>query len=136
MTSADTIPPLLHNISLWSQHYPRHVTSPIFIQTLHDAYRDMSHVSRSRTSSVGSTSHYRVSANAPRGSHGQGYLCPRLEELFHQVGGVKCWTGERLVSPLLLCNTHPQYRDWCRVKLDQDPDCVLESGYVQGTVFP
>ena len=52
-----------------------------------------------------------------------------------QVGGVKCWTGERLVSPLLLCNTHPQYRDWCRVKLDQDPDCVLESGYVQGTVF-
>ena len=52
-----------------------------------------------------------------------------------QVGAVKCWTGERLVSPLVLSNTHPQYRDWCRVKLDQDPDCVLESGYVQGTVF-
>jgi len=160
----DTIPPLLHNISLWSQHYPRHVTSPIFIQTLHDACRDMSHVSRSRTSSVGSTSHYRVSVNAPRGSHGQGYLCPRLEgcssplatvwydwflpetspdplqvsqleELFHQVGGVKCWTGERLVSPLLLCNTHPQYRDWCRVKLEQDPECMLDTGYVQGTVI-
>merc|ERR1712098_723731 len=130
-------------------------------QTLHDACRDMTHVSRSRTSSVGSTSHYRVSANAPRGSHGQGYLCPRLEgcssplatvwflpettpdplqvsqleELFHQVGGVKCWTGERLVSPLLLCNTHPQYRDWCRVKLEQDPECVLDTGYVQGTVI-
>lgn len=160
----DTIPPLLHNISTWSQHYPGHVTSPIFIQTLHDTCHDMTgQVSRSRTSSVGS-SHHRMSGAAPQGVHGQGYLCPRivgcsgplatlwydwflpetspdplqvsqLEELFHQVGGVKCWTGERLVSPLLLCNTHPQYRDWCRVKLDQDPDCVLESGYVQGTVF-
>lgn len=50
------------------------------------------------------------------------------------MGGVKCWTGHRLVSPLLLSNTHPQYRDWCRTKLDLDPDLVLESGYVEGTV--
>ena len=110
----DTIPPLLHSISTWSQHYPGHVTSPIFIQTLHDTCHDMTgHVSRSRASSVGS-SHHRMSGSAPLGLHGQGYLCPRvvgcsgplatvwydwflpettpdplqvcqLEELFHQV---------------------------------------------------
>ena len=33
---------------------------------------------RSRTSSVGSTAGVRVSS-WPRGQHGQGYLCPRLE---------------------------------------------------------
>ena len=74
----DIIPPLLHNISTWSQHYPGHVTSPIFIQTLHDTCHDLTgHVTRSRTSSVGS-SHHRMSGAAPQGVHGQGYLCPRI----------------------------------------------------------
>lgn len=33
----------------------------------------------------------------------------QLEEVCSIIGGRghKCWTGERLVSPLLLCNTHP-----------------------------
>lgn len=74
----DTIPPLLHNISSWSQHYPGHVTSPLTIQTLHDTcHEPMMPTCRSRTSSVGSS--YRMSGAAPRGQHGQGYLCPRLE---------------------------------------------------------
>ena len=48
---------------------------------------------------------------------------------------MKCWSGQRLVSPLVLSNTHPQYRDWCRVKLEQDPVNLLDTGYVQGTVY-
>ena len=52
-----------------------------------------------------------------------------------QVGGVRCWGAERLVSPLLLCNTYNQYKDWCKVKAELDSECVLESGFVQGTVF-
>ena len=32
----DCVPGLLTKISCWSQHYPQHVTSPIFLQTLHD----------------------------------------------------------------------------------------------------
>ena len=35
----------------------------------------------------------------------------------------------------VLSDSHPQYRDWCRMKLDLDPHLVLESGYVQGTVI-
>ena len=73
----DTIPPLLHNISSWSQHYPGHVTSPLTIQTLHDTCHEIVVTCRSRTSSVGSS--YRFSGAGPRGQHGQGYLCPRLE---------------------------------------------------------
>jgi len=157
----DCLPPLLHNISTWSQSNPGPVTSPIFIQTLVSDNMDQCET-RSRTSSVGSAS-YR-SQHGPQGVHGQGYLCPRLgggvgplasvwydwflpetspdplqvsklEGLFHQVGGVRCWGAERLVSPLLLSNTHSQYKDWCRVKGELDPECVLDSGYVQGTVF-
>jgi len=48
---------------------------------------------------------------------------------------VRCWGAERLVSPLVLSNTYNQYRDWCRVKGELDSECVLDSGYVQGTVF-
>merc|ERR1711983_657446 len=79
----DIIPPLLHNISTWSQHYPGHVTSPIFIQTLHETSHDLDTMRssvRSRTSSVGSSSHYRLLGSTPHGLHGQGYLCPRLEK--------------------------------------------------------
>ena len=76
----DCVPGLLTKISCWSQHYPQHVTSPIFLQTLHDPEpADLATSScRSRTSSVGSTAGVRVSS-WPRGQHGQGYLCPRLE---------------------------------------------------------
>ena len=81
---SDTIPSVLHSISTWSQHYPGHVTSPIFIQTLHEMSHDLDSLrctsNRSRTSSVGSSSHYRMSASAPHGLHGQGYLCPRIEK--------------------------------------------------------
>jgi len=80
---SDTIPCVLHNISTWSQHYPGHVTSPIFIQTLHEMSHDLDTMRssvRSRTSSVGSSSHYRLSGSTPHGLHGQGYLCPRLEK--------------------------------------------------------
>ena len=59
----------------------------------------------------------------------------RLEDCFLQAGGVKCWTGHRLVSPLLLSSSHPHYRDWARLKLDMDPDLVLESGYIQGSLI-
>ena len=51
------------------------------------------------------------------------------------MGGVRCWGAERLVSPLVLSNTFKQYREWCRVKSELDSECVLESGYVQGTVY-
>jgi len=160
----DSLPPLLHNISTWSQANPCPVSSPIFIQTLVSDAKDFVE-SRSRTSSVGSVG-YRGhhSRGGPQGAHGQGYLCPKLgcntgplasvwydwflpevnpdpllvnqlEGLFHQVGGVRCWGAERLVSPLLLCNTFNQYKDWCRVKAELDSECVLESGFVQGTVF-
>ena len=59
----------------------------------------------------------------------------KLEDCFLQAGGVKCWTGHRLVSPLLLSSSHPHYRDWARLKLDMDPDLVLESGYIQGSLL-
>ena len=130
-----SLPSLISAISAWSQHYPRHVTSPIYIQTLHDTSRDH-HLNlhtqsgpRSRTSSVGSSSSHLRSGQGARGAPGLGYLSARLENcssplatlwydwflpetqpdphqvselerLFQQAGGVKCWTGDRLVSPL------------------------------------
>ena len=32
-----------------------------------------------------------------------------------QAGGVRCWSAERLVSPLLLASCFPEYREWCQV---------------------
>eukprot|EP00092_Neocalanus_flemingeri_P011477 GFUD01012370.1.p1 GENE.GFUD01012370.1~~GFUD01012370.1.p1 ORF type:complete len:477 (-),score=163.99 GFUD01012370.1:904-2334(-) len=148
----DCLPPLLHNISTWSQANPGPVTSPIFIQTVvSDSMAQCE--TRSRTSSVGSAG-YR-SQHAPQGVHGQGYLCPRLggsvgplasvwydwflpetspdplqvshlEGLFHQVGGVRCWGAERLVSPLLLSNTYNQYKDWCKGTVFSKPVTRVE----------
>ena len=43
-----SLPPLLQNISAWSQLYPSHVTSPVFIQTLHNTDRDTSHTSHTQ----------------------------------------------------------------------------------------
>ena len=76
----ELLPPLLHNISNWSQANPKPVTSPIFIQTLVNSdYNDISEIKiRSRTSSVGSSVGQR-SQYYPLGSHGQGYLSPKLD---------------------------------------------------------
>merc|ERR1712013_396625 len=57
-----------------------------------------------------------------------------FEELFLEAGGVRCWSAERLVSPLLLASCFPEYREWCQVKSEVDPDGLLGSGYVQGTL--
>ena len=43
-----SLPPLLQNISAWSQLYPSHVTSPVFIQTVYDTDRDTSHTSHTQ----------------------------------------------------------------------------------------
>merc|ERR1712037_79224 len=57
-----------------------------------------------------------------------------FEELFLEAGAVRCWSAERLVSPLLLASCFPEYRDWCQVKSEVDPHGLLGSGYVQGTL--
>ena len=51
---------LVQNISAWSDQFPSHVTSPVYIQTLHQEDRDTPAQTgtRSRTSSVGSSSHW------------------------------------------------------------------------------
>ena len=48
---------LVQNISAWSDQFPSHVTSPVYIQTLHQEDRDTPAQTgtRSRTSSVGSS---------------------------------------------------------------------------------
>ena len=72
-----------------------------------------------------------------------------------KAGAVRCWSAERLVSPLLLASCFPEYRDWCQVrqlscikiwfkyvpkykifqvKSEVDPHGLLGSGYVQGTL--
>ena len=68
---------------------------------------------------------------------------------FLKVGAVRCWSAERLVSPLLLASCFPEYRDWCQVTSDMsnyfyvdifqvksevDPQGLLGSGYIQGTI--
>lgn len=55
-----SLPPIIQEISAWSDQFPSHVTSPVYIQTLHQEDRDtpVQTGSRSRTSSVGSSSHW------------------------------------------------------------------------------
>eukprot|EP00088_Acartia_fossae_P024465 TRINITY_DN2539_c1_g1_i10.p1 TRINITY_DN2539_c1_g1~~TRINITY_DN2539_c1_g1_i10.p1 ORF type:complete len:569 (-),score=83.32 TRINITY_DN2539_c1_g1_i10:447-2153(-) len=58
-----------------------------------------------------------------------------LEELFRTAGGIRCWSGDRIVSPLILSDTFPEYSAWCKVKHEVDPDNILTSGYVQGDIW-
>lgn len=151
------LPNLIHSITSWSCHHPRPVTSPLYISSMAGEPMDGR---RTRTSSVSSTSsldtwthskrgflHPRLIAQGPGKSHACVWydwflpetspdptLVSQFEDLFLEVGGVRCWSAERLVSPLLLSNCFTEYRDWCQVKEELDPDNVLGSGYVQGTL--
>jgi len=59
----------------------------------------------------------------------------QLEQLFLTAGGIRCWSGDRIVSPMVLSYTFPEYAAWCKVKYELDPDNVLTSGYVQGEIW-
>ena len=39
----------------------------------------------------------------------------QLEQLFLTAGGVRCWSGDRIVSPMVLSYTFPEYSSWCKV---------------------
>lgn len=59
-----------------------------------------------------------------------------FEDIFHSVGGVRAWSGERLTSPLVLSDTFDRnYGHWCRNKSRYDPNELLQSCYIQGTVY-
>jgi hypothetical protein len=47
-----------------------------------------------------------------------------FEDIFLSAGGVRCWSGERITSPLVLNDNFAYYRKWCRVKAEIDPDLV------------
>ena len=56
-----------------------------------------------------------------------------FEDIFHSVGGVRAWSGERLTSPLVLSDTFDRnYGHWCRNKSRYDPNELLQSCYIQG----
>ncbi len=59
-----------------------------------------------------------------------------FENIFHAVGGVRAWFGERLTSPLVLSDAFDKYyAHWCRAKSRLDPHNFLQSSYVQGTAY-
>ena len=59
-----------------------------------------------------------------------------FEDIFHSVGGVRAWSGERLTSPLVLSDTYDRnYSHWCRNKSRCDPNNLLQSCYIQGYIL-
>ena len=40
----------------------------------------------------------------------------QFSSLYLYLGGVKCWSGDRIVSPLVLSSSFPKYEKWCQVK--------------------
>lgn len=151
------LPSLLHSLSTWCSLHPQPVTSPLYIHTVAGEQMEGR---RTRTSSFSSTSSLDSWAQGHRGllqprlrdqAPGKSQACvwydwflseslpdPTLvshfEELFLEAGGVRCWSAERLASPLLLSTCFPEYRDWCQVKAELDPEGMLGSGYVQGSI--
>ena len=64
-----------------------------------------------------------VSLSRPEGDPDP-ILIHDFEDILLSAGGVRCWSGERITSPLVLGDSFPYYRKWCRVKADIDPDLV------------
>ena len=59
-----------------------------------------------------------------------------FEDIFHSVGGVRAWSGERLTSPLVLSDVFDRnYGHWCRNKSRCDPNNLLQSCYIQGLIL-
>lgn len=151
-----SLPPLLYSISVWSAGHAGVVASPLYIQT-RAAVSSSSRPDQQVRSGSFSTRHHQ---QQPRNPFLQPILqdnsCPaatlwydwflpetspdplvvaEFEDLFHSAGGVRLWSGERTVSPLVLANYFPRYKKWCQVKKELDPDLLLASGYVLGTVY-
>jgi len=133
LVALSDLPSLLHQISSWSSTHPGPVSSPIYIQTMVQMDRDKEAYLAPQVRKVPLTTvwyDWFLPETTP-----DPLVVSHFESLFHEIGGVRCWSAERLVSPLLLSNTCPGYREWCRVKKELDPACLLSSGYVRGTVF-
>lgn len=122
------LPTLLQSITSWSSLHPGPVTSPLFINTIAG---DLMEGRRTRTSSISSSSSMDNWSHPHRGflqprlkdssksqacvwydwflseTHPDPTLVSQFEQLFLEVGGVRCWSAERIVSPLLLSNCFP-----------------------------
>jgi len=132
-----SLPSLLASVSQWSAAHPTVVSSPLHISTL----RGQGEVPASHTPFL----QPRLDEKGPAATVWYDWflsetspdplVISQLEDMFHSAGGVKCWSAERIVSPLVLSSTYPQYRGWCQVKNEVDPDYLLTSGYVQGSVW-
>jgi len=128
------LPPLLTSLSQWSSTHPAVVSSPLHICTLRGGEEEPRPFLQPglEEGAAAATVWYDWFLTE---SFPDPLVVSQLEDLFRSAGGVKCWTGERIVSPLLLSSSFPLYRNWCQVKSEIDPDYFLASGYVQGSVW-
>jgi hypothetical protein len=133
-----SLPPLLCSISHWSSSHPAVVSSPLVIYTRQGEgegegravapYLQPSIEGKGAAATVWYDWFLEDSSPDP-------LQLDQFEQMFHSAGGVKCWSGGRIVSPLVLSSSFPQYGAWCQVKAELDPDFLLSSAYIQGTVW-
>jgi len=132
-----SVPPLLCSISHWCSAHPAVVSSPLHINTMQgegETVTDRNPFLQPSLEEKGPSATVWYDWFLPE-SGPDPLEVAQLEEMFHSAGGIKCWSGERIVSPLVLSSTFPKYRSWCQVKNEVDPDSLLSSGYVQGSVW-
>lgn len=138
----DGLPDVLNEVFQWAQANPQCCVSPLFIQS---SNQDRSGLAGKSVAARPYLLPAMPNANRRACSLWYDWFVPEgepdpisvhdFEEIFLSAGGVRCWSGERITSPLVLTDVFPYYRKWCKVKADTDPDMVLSSAYVQGTVF-
>eukprot|EP00096_Caligus_rogercresseyi_P015735 TRINITY_DN8208_c0_g1_i1.p1 TRINITY_DN8208_c0_g1~~TRINITY_DN8208_c0_g1_i1.p1 ORF type:complete len:469 (+),score=96.01 TRINITY_DN8208_c0_g1_i1:51-1457(+) len=134
----DKLPSVLYNISLWTSSHPNSDTtcgvSPIFIQSL-----------KVDKSMIQKKPYLAPYLDRPSVSVWYDWFIPKIdpnpiaisefEDIFHSVGAVRAWYGERLTSPLVLNHIFRKYEKWCSNKSRLDSDNILSSAYILGTVY-
>ncbi|XP_040578787.1 L-gulonolactone oxidase [Lepeophtheirus salmonis] len=134
----DKLPHVLYNISAWANSHPNSDTicgiSPLFIQSL-----------KVDKNMIQKKPYLAPYLDRPAVTVWYDWFIPKIdpnpiaisefEDIFHSVGAVRAWYGERLTSPLVLNHIFKKYEKWCSIKSRLDSENILNSAYIHGTVY-
>jgi len=135
LVPVERVPEVLYSVSQWTHANQRTSVAPIFVQTIKLERRSgrkppfLSPFKEDLSCAVWYDWFVQEVDPDP-------IALADFEDIFHSVGGVRAWSGERLTSPLVLSDVYDRnYSHWCRNKSRCDPNNLLQSCYIQGTVY-
>ncbi|TRY70437.1 hypothetical protein TCAL_13209 [Tigriopus californicus] len=131
----EQVPKVLRMVSKWAKATPHACSGPLFLQSV-----SMEGISPRESvpfiapyldePSCAMWYDWFLSEKAPNPIQ-----VAEFESIFHEAGGMRCWSADRIISPLVLTDMFPNYNRWCNVKAQIDKYNFVQGAYIHGTVY-